>query len=199
MPNRGRAVRLAGQMAFPKDFLCPSDKISDNPDNISQFNVLTSYAYNITDWTEKYNNWTGMWQGNIIGHRVDSLKKPAEKLHFVDGIDWWVSWRYADYRRGWNKYGQMRISDYANLGVHGPVFYRHNESHPTGFNGQWTERPANAEYAIAGFYDGHAQRMHKEEIYIPENSNPPSGERRPGMWTAKTSRYNGPTWQPSYR
>jgi hypothetical protein len=188
--------------AAPKKFICPSDKISKKSENVTA-GVLTSYGYNLTEWDST--SWPDgifgpdtPWKG-FVGHRIDAVKQPAEKLHFVDGIDWWVSWRYADYRRGWNKYGQMKISKYADLGVHGPVFYRHNESHPTGFNGQWTERPANVEYAIAGFYDGHAQRMHKEEIYIPNNFNPPSGDSKPGMWTARTSRYNGPTWQPAYR
>jgi prepilin-type processing-associated H-X9-DG protein len=152
---------------LPKEFLCPSDKISKNPDNISKEGVLTSYGYNITDWDNIEFDFS-----NIAGHRADSINRPAEKLYFIDGIDWWVSWRYADYRRGWDAYGQQNIAFYKARNVHGPTIYRHNEG------------------AAIGFYDGHAEWMKKEQIYLIEDF-----PIHPGMWTS-SNRYIGPTWQP---
>jgi prepilin-type N-terminal cleavage/methylation domain-containing protein/prepilin-type processing-associated H-X9-DG protein len=161
---------------LPKSFLCPTDKISKNPENMSEDNVLTSYGYNITDWDST--NWPlGIfgsqtpWKGLVV-HRADSIKRPADKLVFIDGIDWWVAWRYADYERGWDAYGQQNIDFYKNKNIHGPTFYRHSEG------------------AVIGFYDGHAEWMKKQEIYaIPDFPN------HPGMWTSSSS-YDGPTWQP---
>jgi prepilin-type N-terminal cleavage/methylation domain-containing protein/prepilin-type processing-associated H-X9-DG protein len=146
---------LKGQMAFPKELLCPSDKISRDPLNISQFNVLTSYAYNITDWTEQAgSDWNSMWKGKIIGHRVDSIRKPAEKLHFIDGIDWWTDYTAANYVNGWDKLGQAKSDLYRTTlspAVYAPVFYRHNEG------------------ANVGFYDGHVDYMKKRDIYNRES------------------------------
>jgi prepilin-type N-terminal cleavage/methylation domain-containing protein/prepilin-type processing-associated H-X9-DG protein len=164
---RGDMVTLkAGQMAFPKAFMCPSDKISKDPLNISQYNVLTSFAYNITDWTDLY-SWDPMWKGRTIGHRVDAMRKPAEKMHFIDGIDWWTNYAAADYTKGWDVLGQAKSDCYRNQPsgcnpagtVYAPVFYRHNEG------------------AVIGFYDGHTDYMKKEAIY--------DRKLRDTMWTNK--------------
>jgi len=184
--------------AMPKEFFCPDDRISKQGPGPG--GVRVSYGYNITDWDSS--NFDGIWN-KFVGHKLENIKCPSEKLVFIDTMDWWVSWRYADYRRGWNKYGQQTISFYAALGVHGPAFYRHNEAHPTGFNGKWTERPSNVEYAIAGFYDGHAQRVIKEDIFVTRNwDNPVGGAANMycgGMWTATTSYYTRIRWQPPYQ
>jgi len=46
-----KTIQEKGNLQSPKEFLCPSDKISKNPDNNPpEYNVLTSYAYNVTDW-----------------------------------------------------------------------------------------------------------------------------------------------------
>jgi prepilin-type N-terminal cleavage/methylation domain-containing protein/prepilin-type processing-associated H-X9-DG protein len=154
---RGDIVLLKkGQLAFPKEYLCPSDKISKDPDNISQYGVLTSFAYNVTDW----NPWNNGWLNRIVGHRVDSLKRPAIKIHFIDGIDWWTSYESADYKKGWDKLGQVKSDWYRdghiNPKVYAPVFYRHNEG------------------ADVGFYDGHVDYMKKQEVF--------NGTSRAEMW-----------------
>jgi len=170
---RGDIVLIkSGQMAFPKSFLCPSDKISKDPLNISQYNVLTSYAYNITDWSEQ-SGWDAIWvPDKVVGHRVDSMRKPAEKLHFIDGIDWWTDYAAADYTRGWDVLGQAKSDCYRNDSakcpngnpagtVYGPVFYRHSEG------------------AVIGFYDGHADYMRKEDIWSRNRKTHDT------MWTNK--------------
>ncbi len=166
-----------GEFVLPKEFLCPSDKISKNADNLYKEDkddegVLTSYGYNLTDW----DNTSFKFEGSI-GHRFDLIKNPAEKLSFIDGIDWWVVWRYADYRRGWDAYGQQNIDFYKAKNIHGPTFYRHNEG------------------AVIGFYDGHSEWMKKQEIYVISDDLVPDFPTHPGMWTSSRS-YNGPTYQP---
>jgi prepilin-type N-terminal cleavage/methylation domain-containing protein/prepilin-type processing-associated H-X9-DG protein len=152
------SIFKAGAMAFPRELLCPSDKISIDPDNISQYKVLTSYAYNIADWTENSSlgGWTPMWRGRIIGHRLDNIKKPAEKLYFIDGIDWWTDYTAANYTEGWDVLGQAKSDCYRNEPsgcnpagtIYAPVFYRHNEG------------------ANVGFYDGHVEYLKKQDIFI---------------------------------
>jgi len=167
-----------GQNDVPDEFLCPSDKISDNPDNVPiddgvVTGVLTSYAYNVTDWKPWGTGSGDGWRATnvsirIVGHRADAVKEPAGKLQFIDGIDWWTDWPAADYRIGWDKLGQATNTAYRdgtiNPKVYGPVFYRHSEG------------------AVIGFYDGHAEYMKKEKIFIVEDWQ--SRPKIAGMWTS---------------
>lgn len=139
----------AGQMQFPKEYLCPSDKISGDIDNVSDYGVLTSYAYNVTDWDPWGGGSGSGWLNKIVGHRVDRVEKPAEKLHFIDGIDWWTDYDAADYTKGWDILGQDLSDNYReilNPPVYAPVFYRHNEG------------------ANCAFYDGHVEYLKKEKV-----------------------------------
>ena len=56
------------------------------------------------------------------------------------------------------------VQDYKDAGTGGPTLYRHNEG------------------ANIGFYDGHAERMAKQKVWIAENYN--SNPKRPEMWVA---------------
>jgi prepilin-type N-terminal cleavage/methylation domain-containing protein/prepilin-type processing-associated H-X9-DG protein len=165
-----RTIQQKGAMTFPIEFLCPSDKISKDPDNISDYGVLTSYAYNVTDWDPWSGGSGNGWKNRIVGHRVDSINEPADKLNFIDGIDWWTDWVAANYKNGWDKLGQRKSDDYRNSAiigsplVYGPVFYRHNEG------------------AEIGFYDGHADYMKKQKVFVTEDYN--ANPKRPGMWTS---------------
>jgi prepilin-type N-terminal cleavage/methylation domain-containing protein/prepilin-type processing-associated H-X9-DG protein len=154
-----------GVFKLPKKLRCPSDKIT----TASSLGVLTSYGYNLTDWDKQE---FGPIFDQYVGHKIEAVKQPADKLAFVDGIDWWVAWRYADYRKGWDILGQASIDEYEAIGIHGPTIYRHGEA------------------AIVGFYDGHEEREKKQDIYVidefPDN---------PGMWTASGT-YNGPISPP---
>jgi prepilin-type processing-associated H-X9-DG protein len=155
-----------GLMISPVEFLCPSDKISNDPRNVSQYSILLSYAYNITDWNPWSSGSGSGWLNRIVGHRVDSINKPAEKLIFIDAIDWWTEWGAADYRIGWDKLGQDTADAYRSKispRVYGPVFYRHNEG------------------ANILFYDGHVEWRRKQDIFVVEDWN--AAPKIPGIWS----------------
>jgi prepilin-type processing-associated H-X9-DG protein/prepilin-type N-terminal cleavage/methylation domain-containing protein len=158
---------------LPNAFLCPSDKIS--PFKMNRYfrdgaNVLLSYAYNYTDWERS--NWDS-WSGYPAdaGHKADKIPLPSEKLAFTDSVDWWIVWRSADYRIGWDKLGQANIVAYKSITprVDGPVLYRHNEG------------------ANVGFYDGHVKYMKKEQAFVKEDRD--ANPRKPGMWVADMAAY----------
>ena len=151
-------------LCFPDEFLCPSDKISNDPRNMSQYGVLLSYAYNITDWLNT--SWGDIWDRPVVGHKRQDMNHPSDTLMFVDAIDWWTEWRAADYRIGWDKLGQDKADAYRNKispAVYGPVFYRHNEG------------------ANILFYDGHVEWRRKQDIFVVEDyyANP----KIPGIWS----------------
>jgi prepilin-type N-terminal cleavage/methylation domain-containing protein/prepilin-type processing-associated H-X9-DG protein len=169
----------------PKQFQCPTDKIVKDPANATA-GVLVSYGYNYTDF------FSGTWaklvipptyQGKamidvaghthkytmVTGFRSDSVPHPAEKMAFIDSIDWWVCWysgrtfSSADYTRGWDIIGQANITAYKGLGLDGPAIYRHNEG------------------ANVGFYDSHVEYLKKQQIYIKDDWN--ASPKRPRMWS----------------
>ncbi|MFA5423441.1 MAG: prepilin-type N-terminal cleavage/methylation domain-containing protein [Phycisphaerae bacterium] len=162
-----------GVYALPKEFLCPSDPVSKDPQNVSKEGVLLSYAYNASDWPNeaiwfKYKPDVPLYKG-FCGHKIDMLKSPADKLQFTDGIDWWCKWyKGADYRIGWDKLGHSSIDDYKAdpYNIDGPVLYRHNEG------------------ANVGFYDGHVEYLKKQEIFIKEDYDSGTTPKWCGMWTA---------------
>lgn len=158
----------------PDEFLCPTDRISKDPAN-AYGKVLCSYGYNYTEWKPESG-----WMPPLIdpaGHFAQRIRRPADKLVFVDGIDWWVEWSAADYRIGWDILGQANIYTYKyaydkKLGpanIHGPTIYRHNEG------------------ADVAFYDGHVKYLKKEDIFVIEDykANP----KRPGMWVVDLALY----------
>lgn len=159
--------RQYGDYDLPPSFLCPADKISKDQSNRYHYsgtkipqNVLLSYGMNMTEWMR------GGWPcaaGDYFGHRSDSVKHPAEKLVFVDAIDWWVNWAAADYSIGWDKYGQQNIQFYKSNTIHGPTIYRHNEG------------------ANVGFYDAHVAYMKKWDIFVKADYD----ARKPCMWWVK--------------
>lgn len=162
------------QYDFPDDLLCPADKISIYPENRSStYNVLTSYAYNATDW----GGFGGIHNPTIghgfeySGHKQSNITLPAERMAFIDGIDWWTNWheQSADPARGWDLYGQMSIDEYAAKGVYGPVIYRHSDG------------------ANVGFYDGHVEYFTKDKLFIQKNFD--AKPKKPGMWVANLKLY----------
>ena len=158
---------------FPDKLLCPADKISRDPANISDENVLTSYAYNATDWGGfgGINNPTIGHGFEYSGHKQSNITLPAERLAFVDGIDWWTNWdpQSADPARGWDQYGQMSIMEYRAVGVYGPVIYRHSDG------------------ANVGFYDGHVEYFTKDKLFVSKDFN--TKPKKPGMWVANLKLY----------
>jgi prepilin-type N-terminal cleavage/methylation domain-containing protein/prepilin-type processing-associated H-X9-DG protein len=167
------AYRIQGDSLLntPDDFLCPSDKITKNPDYDTGQSAPTSYGYNLTDWAGV--SWNAMWPGKIVGHKADTIRDPAEKLHFIDAIDWWTQWSGARYKAKWDIVGQAPVWMYAPIAgktppqphVYGAVFYRHNEG------------------AVIGFYDGHSEYLKKEKIFNYEKYQGPS-PKQCDMWTS---------------
>jgi prepilin-type N-terminal cleavage/methylation domain-containing protein/prepilin-type processing-associated H-X9-DG protein len=157
-----------------KDYLCPSDDISKNVANAT-FNgatVSVSYGYNATEFGTTFQDITDprYWvQKPAIGHTVQSIKRPSEKLAFIDSIDWWVAWEGADYENVWDVLGQAKISDYQNIGGYGPTIYRHNQG------------------ANVAFYDGHVSYMKKQDVYIKKDYE--ARPKNPGMWVVDKGLY----------
>jgi prepilin-type N-terminal cleavage/methylation domain-containing protein/prepilin-type processing-associated H-X9-DG protein len=172
--DSGSASIIASPYAMPEEFLCPSDKIAKDPTNAVATTVLCSYGYNCSEFLKQYgwfdskNAWT---TPPVAGHKVQSLRGPSEKLAFVDGVDWWVAWEGADYRKKWDVIGQARIIDYSLPpdSVWGPTIYRHNEG------------------ANVAFYDGHVNWLRKKEVFIIEDYE--TSPKNPGMWVSDLGLY----------
>ena len=166
----------------PTDFRCPADTqiwrpsqyaFSNNPNLPDKDNrgTLTSYSYNFEDWYPSDGRGWSLASKDHSGHKFTAVREPSDKLIFHDGHDWWSRWKGADYKSGWDKLGQNgSVQAYKNVGNGGPTLYRHNEG------------------AIIGFYDGHAERLAKEKVWIAKNftSNP----KQPGMWVAVPKVWN---------
>lgn len=155
---------------LPKDFLCPSDRISKQR---TETMGRQSYAYNNSDWRP----WTQPYK--IVGYKASTVRKPAETINFIDSITFDVDFNGAHYVGGWDRIKELLPSTSSWPApcdpTIGTAFYRHNEG------------------ANIGFYDGHAQWMHKTEAFDWEGYHiNPKDEARTGMWTA--SGYMIPGW-----
>jgi prepilin-type N-terminal cleavage/methylation domain-containing protein/prepilin-type processing-associated H-X9-DG protein len=151
---------------FPAALLCPADKISIDVRNIYS-GILLSYGYNLTEWSV-----SGSWdyrRNPYMGHRVNQISNPSEKYAFLDGLDWWLTWKGANYVNGWDRLGQANMNQYRGQGVYGPTIYRHNEG------------------ANVAFYDGHVGYMKKQQLYIQADRN--TSPRRPGGWVVNMDTY----------
>jgi prepilin-type N-terminal cleavage/methylation domain-containing protein/prepilin-type processing-associated H-X9-DG protein len=166
------AGELTTGLNLPKEFLCPNDQITKDTENKGTGNVSTSYGYNMTDWNVP-GAWgdafepDSRWRGHV-GHSTETIKSPADKLHFTETIDWWCNWDMADYRDRWDVYRQEHdVNWWVNKSPFksgGAVMYRH------------------AEGANVGFYDGHLEYLKKEKIFIVDDYN--KSPKWAGMWTA---------------
>ena len=166
----------------PIDYRCPADKqirnpakfaFSNNPNQSNEENrgTLASYSYNFEDWFPSDGRGWALASKNHAGHKLTSISSPSEKLIFHDGQDWWSRWKGADYNLGWDALGQQgSVQKYKDAGTGGPTMYRHNEG------------------ANIAFYDGHAERIRKERVWIQENWN--SNPKMPGMWVAVPEVWN---------
>ena len=69
-----------------------------------------------------------------------------------------------------NHYGKVREIAYKDAGTGGPTLYRHGEG------------------ANLAFYDGHAERLPKQKVWIAANYN--RSPKQPGMWVARLDVWN---------
>jgi prepilin-type N-terminal cleavage/methylation domain-containing protein/prepilin-type processing-associated H-X9-DG protein len=154
--NEYISANITNLGAMPKEFLCPSDKIS-NKKRDDEFRI--SYAYNNTDWRP----WT--IQYTIVGYKVTTVRNPAGTLNFIDAVDFWVDINGAHYVYVWDEIGDLPdTSAWPDVISDDAAFYRHNEG------------------ANIGFYDGHAQWMKKQDAFDREGYNAKPAWM--GMWTA---------------
>jgi prepilin-type N-terminal cleavage/methylation domain-containing protein/prepilin-type processing-associated H-X9-DG protein len=167
----------------PIEYRCASDKAiwrpslyayANNPSQPDSQNrgTLTSYSYNFEDWFPSSGGSWSRASSNHAGHRLSNIRQPSDSLIFHDGHDWWSHWRGANYVNGWDRLGQKgSVQAYKDAGTGGPTLYRHNEG------------------ANIAFYDGHARRMKKENVWIAADYN--SNPQNPGMWVARLDVWNG--------
>src|SRR5262245_42642365 len=160
----------------PIEYRCPADtaiwdpakySYANNPNapNSANKGTLTSYAYNFEDWYPSDGRDWALASKSWAGHKLSQVKDPATKLIFHDGDDWWSQWKGADFRKGWDRLGQKgSVQAYKDAGTGGPTLYRHREG------------------ATLAFYDGHAQWLPKQKVWIASDYS--ANPKRPGMWVA---------------
>lgn len=85
--------------------------------------------------------------GRYCGFKVTQVRRPGDKLMFVEGGDFWMQKRYANYKISWDKWGED-IQTYRRYGMWGPTFYRHSEG------------------ANIAFFDGHTEYLSKEKVFF---------------------------------
>lgn len=160
----------------PIEYRCPADKAIWDPSKYAYANdpskpnsenrgTLTSYSYNFEDWYPSGGRSWALASKDHAGHKMSAIRAPSQSLIFHDGHDWWSQWKGANYFKGWDKLGMNgSVQQYKNVGCGGPTLYRHNEG------------------ADIAFYDGHAEHMPKQKVWIQADwdANP----KRPGMWVA---------------
>lgn len=151
-----RGVTVKETWNAPKEYLCPSDRISTKQSSDTQWNNWISYGYNLTDWY--FTDWFGI---GYAGHKTTTVPSPAGEMIFSESNDWWLWWWGANYKDGWDVLGQDTITPYKKVGTDGPILYRHSE----GVN--------------LAFYDGHAEYMKKEKVFSKEAWDAGT----PGMWS----------------
>ena len=167
--SRGNSV-----VQTPKEYRCPADRqiwrpsqfaYANNPNASDAENrgTLTSYSYNFEDWFPSDGRGWAAASGDHAGHKMSAVLAPADSLIFHDGHDWWSQWKGANHTVAWDQLGQEgSVQDYKNVGAGGPTLYRHNEG------------------ANIAFYDGHAELIRKQQVWIPQDWR----RKRPGIWVA---------------
>ncbi len=166
----------------PIDYRCPADKqirnpsqyaFNNNPNAANEENrgTLTSYSYNFEDWYPSDGRGWALASKDHAGHKLSAVVQPSDKLIFHDGHDWWSQWKGANYLTGWDKLGQLgSVQEYKNVGNGGPTLYRHKDG------------------ANFGFYDGHAERLAKEEAWVQSDWD--AKPKAPGRWVAVPQVWN---------
>ncbi len=153
---------------MPDEYFCPADKVA-RYDEVSIYDVLCSYAYNVTDWNGEFGcYWPPVscespWQ---IGHKRTAIPRASEKINFTDSSDWWCTWWGANYVKAWDLVGHGSWYDYNEVGIWGPVLYRHSEG------------------ANFAFYDGHVEHLPKGKAFVDVDDDPSNGDTKDatGMW-----------------
>jgi len=145
----GEPVDYASIM--PREYICPTDAPVGNIPTLGAFRDIVSYGYNVTDWGPDswyHITWAeeGPSEDAVAQIKATHVRRPAEKLMFIDAGDIWALKSGADYKRLWDRFGP-NLEKYRSEGEWMPTFYRHSEG------------------ANVAFVDGHAEYMRKQEIF----------------------------------
>ncbi len=138
---------------FPEEHLCPSmPRITDAEMSdilaLWGWEMRNSYAYNC-EWWENDGFFPDPTDGIYRGHKLTQIQQPSDKMMFIDGNFYQTRRARADYETWWDVYGEDLLAAGGNN--FGQVAYRHSEG------------------ANMVFFDGHTDKMDKEEIYDIEN------------------------------
>jgi len=128
---------------WPRSVLCPLAIHAVNQPTTSWGNVAQSYGNNAE--TSRVGGWGGIL--THVGFRQSEVAQPSAKVHFADGLDWWL-FQYA--ANSVTNYDILGEDTYNANGYNAVTAYRHGAS------------------ANMGFFDGHAGNVTKAEAY-PNN------------------------------
>lgn len=166
---------------MPKEFLCPTDKASGRYKSIDltveEYPNIISYGYNFTDWGPDSRQPLG-WSGDIPGGdqaariKAEHVRRPSEKLMFIDSGDIWVTKHGANYKGYWDV-GRHDLQWYRTNGMWEPTFYRHREG------------------ANIGFFDGHVEYREKEKVFHYFKGNWPDHKKNNRLWYIDRSNFRG--------
>lgn len=158
---------------MPSEYLCPSDTQSKDKywnSVSSSYKNFVSYGYNMTDWgrgSKNPINLSGDIPSSTWACRLKStdIKSSSEKIMFIDSGDIWAVKYGADYKWHWDKFGQdiVKYRQPPNNMWH-PIYYRHNEG------------------ANIAFFDGHADRLAKENVYRFDSTGSPNEPLNNSIW-----------------
>ncbi|AQT69132.1 putative major pilin subunit [Anaerohalosphaera lusitana] len=142
------------QWVMPDEYLCPTDKHFRNDAFWASTNLSVnriSYGYNMTDWGrdshDPYNLSGNIAAGDFRGLKEKDVRRPSNKLMFIDAGDIWVRKEGGDYKQYWDVYGHDTDRYKTEAGMWWATYYRHSEG------------------ANIVFFDGHVEHMDKEDVF----------------------------------
>lgn len=165
---------------MPKEYLCPTDRATGRHKNIDleQYPNVISYGYNFTDWgtdSHKFLSWSGDIPGGEDAAQTLAMqvRRPAEKLMFIDSGDIWVEKLHSSYKDYWDKFGH-NLQLYRQADAWRPTFYRHREG------------------ANIAFFDNHVEYREKEGVfhYLPGGLWP-DHKNNNRLWYIDRSNFQG--------
>jgi len=161
----------------PREYLCPTDAPVGTIPSMGTYQDIVSYGYNVTDWgrdSRQHIAWAeeGPSTNALTRIKTGEIRRPAEKLMFIDSGDIWAQKQGADYLHFWDKYGH-NLAKYRAAGQFMPTFYRH-------FDG-----------ANIAFFDGHVKYMKKQDTfgYLPGTDRPDYEKNNP-LWYMKPDNFD---------
>lgn len=159
------------QWAMPEKYLCPTDKAARN-EAFWQGNTISinrvSYGYNMSDWGQDSRD-PYYVSGNIkaTDYRVlkdQNIRRPAEKLMFIDAGDIWVRKIGGDYKLYWDIYGHDTDRYKLEAGMWWASYYRHSDG-------------ANIVY-----FDGHVDHLSKQAIFYYDSAGNADDQQNDRLW-----------------